>query len=227
MSQEPFLRALRAGLVVQAAQNFSGFKMMLKYLPDVLHLSGMRSSVILSQVSIISSSVICFGFLCTFMVIDRIGRRVLFICSLILISLVHLGMGSIINTNSKNDQMEENGFLGFAGALLYTVFFFSYTIGIGTLTPIYNAEIYETKFSLVGMGTSFIFSWTLALIMGNIFVPPDSFSKASGTFYLSCGLSLLGLIAVYTLVPETLQKTPEQILEIMKEKFYPWPFNSR
>uniref|UniRef100_A0A7N2MDT7 Major facilitator superfamily (MFS) profile domain-containing protein n=1 Tax=Quercus lobata TaxID=97700 RepID=A0A7N2MDT7_QUELO len=227
MSQEPFLRALRAGLTVQAAQNFSGFKMMLKYLPDVLHLSGMRSSVILSQVSIISSSVICFGFLCTFMVIDRIGRRVLFICSLILISLVHLGMGSIINTSSKNDQMEENGFLGFAGALLYTVFFFSYTIGIGTLTPIYNAEIYETKFSLVGMGTSFIFSWTLALIMGNIFVPPDSFSKASGTFYLSCGLSLLGLIAVYTLVPETLQKTPEQILEIMKEKFYPWPFNSR
>lgn len=199
---------------------------MLKYLPDVFHLSGMRSSVILCQVSIISSSLTCFGFLCTFLVIDRIGRRVLFICSIILISLVHLGMGSIINSNSKNDQME-NGFLGFAGVLLYTVFLLSYSIGIGTLTPIYNAEIFETKFSLVGMGTSFIFSWTLALIMGNVFVPPDSFAKASGTFYFSCGLSLLGLIAVYALVPETLKKSPEQILEIMKEKFYPWPFNSR
>lgn len=227
IDSEPFLRALRAGLVVQAAQIFAGFQTVLRYFPNVLEMCGMKSSALATQLPLISALLTCLGFACTLMFIDRVGRRILMTSSLIVITIVHLGMGLIVKTNSKHDQMEENGVSGFAGVLFYFVFFLAYAIGIGAITPIYNSESFECPFSVLGMGLSNLFCWTLSLLIGFFFVPVASSLKAEGTFYLSFGFSLLGLIAVYLLVPETLQKSPEEILELMKHKFKPWPFNNR
>lgn len=227
MCSEPFLRALLAGLVVQAAQTFAGFKIVLKYLPNVIEMCGMKSSVLATQLPLISALLTCFGFVCTFMFIDRVGRRILMTSSLIVIAIVHIAMGLITKTNSKNDQMEENEASGFAGVVFSLVFFIAYAVGIGTITPIYNSEIFECNFSVIGMGISNLFCWTLSFLIGLFFVPVSTSLKAEGTFYLSFGFSLLGSIAVYFLVPETLQKSPEEILEVTKHKFMPWPFNNR
>ncbi|KAL0013317.1 hypothetical protein SO802_000386 [Lithocarpus litseifolius] len=224
---EPFLRALRAGLVVQAAQSFAGFKIVLKFLPSVLEMCGMKSSVLATQLPLISALLTCLGFVSTFMVIDRVGRRILLTSSLTVITVVHLALGLILKTNSKHDQTEENRVSGFAEIMLYFIFFLAYAIGIGTITPIYNSEIFECTFSLLGMGLSNLLCWSLSLLIEVFFVPVASSLKAEGTFYLSFGFSLLGSIAIYLMVPETLQKSPEEILELMKQKFRPWPFNNR
>lgn len=225
--RESFLRALRAGLVVQAAQSFAGFQTVLRFLPNVLEISGMKSSVLATQLPLISASLTCLGFFCTFMIIERVGRRILMTTSLIVIAIVHVGLGLITKSNSNHDQMEDNGVSGVAGVVLYFLFFLAYSIGIGTITPIYNSEIFECDFSVLGMGLSNLFCWTLSLLIGFFFVPVSTSLKSEGTFYLSFGFSLLGSIGVYLLVPETLQKSPEEIVELMNQKFKPWPFNNR
>jgi SP family myo-inositol transporter-like MFS transporter 13 len=108
---------------------------------------------------------------------------------------------------------------GFLAVILLGLYIISYSPGMGTAPWIVNSEIYPLRFRGIGGGIAAVSNWVSNLIVSETFLTLTENLGSAGTFLLFAGFSLLGLIAIYWLVPET-KGLPFEEVEKMLEKGY-------
>ncbi|KAD4178367.1 hypothetical protein R6Q59_021953 [Mikania micrantha] len=106
---------------------------------------------------------------------------------------------------------------GFFAILLMALYIISYAPGMGTVPWIVNSEIYPLRYRGFGGGTAAVANWMSNLIVSQTFLTLTETLGTAGTFLLFAGFSVLGLIAIFILVPETKGLKFEEV-EKMLEK---------
>lgn len=111
---------------------------------------------------------------------------------------------------------------GAFAVVILALYIISYSPGMGTVPWIVNSEIYPLRYRGVGGGIAAVSNWVSNLIVSETFLTLTEILGSSGTFLLFAGFSLLGLIAIYCLVPETKGLQFEEVEKLLLQGFSPF-----
>jgi SP family myo-inositol transporter-like MFS transporter 13 len=117
--------------------------------------------------------------------------------------------------------------IGILAVVILGFYIIAYAPGIGTVPWVLNSEIYPLRFRGLGGGIAAVFNWCANLIVSESFLSMIKALGTSGTFLLFAGFSLIGLVAIYLLVPETTGLQFEEVEKLLQKGFRPFPFNSK
>jgi MFS transporter, SP family, solute carrier family 2 (myo-inositol transporter), member 13 len=117
--------------------------------------------------------------------------------------------------------------IGILAVVILGLYIIAYAPGIGTVPWVLNSEIYPLRFRGLGGGIAAVFNWCANLIVSESFLSMIKALGTTGTFFLFAGFSLIGLVAIYLLVPETKGLQFEEVEKLLQKGFRPFPFNKK
>lgn len=201
------LKALIISVGLVAFQQLSGINVVLFYANTIFEESG---SGIPSEVSsIIIGGVQFFSSFVTPLIVDRLGRRILFIFSAfgMLISETVLGIYFYLSKSTDTD-VEAVSWLPILCLVLYII---TYNCGFGPLPWTVMGEIFPTNVRSIASATTASACWFLGFILTKFFGQISDEIGMAGSFWIFAGFCLIAAIFVITYVPETKGKTLAQI----------------
>lgn len=194
-------KALIIGFGVALFQQITGINAIFYYAPEIFKtagedINGAMSFTVLIGITLVLSTLVSLW------IIDRVGRRSLLIFGASGMALALAGIGVLFRVDASNTSLL---------LILILAYVAIFAVSFGTVTYVLISEIFPTH--VRGVAASIA---TFALWGGNFFVSRyfpvlvENIS-ASKTFFIFAGISVLALIFVLTLVPETKGKTLEEI----------------
>ena len=115
---------------------------------------------------------------------------------------------------------------GFLAVLFLGLYIISYSPGMGTVPWIVNSEIYPLKYRGIGGGIAAVCNWVSNLIVSETFLTLTEALGSAGTFMLFAGFSLIGMVAIYFMVPETKGLLFEEVEKMLGKRYKPSLFSS-
>jgi len=204
-------RILLAGFGVSFFQQASGVEAAVYYTPTTLRNAGITGTFELLGATVgVGFVKLLFIFVALFLM-DKLGRKHLLMGGSVglVFSLVILGIHFSVSAPSG---------LAIFGQCSFMAFF---SIGFGPVMWVLSSEIYP----LYLRGTAQSFGVAINRMMSGITALTFlSFSEAitiGGVYFFYAGTALIGLIYVYFLVPETKQKSLEEIEKFFYETYEP------
>ncbi|XP_048335270.1 inositol transporter 4 isoform X2 [Ziziphus jujuba] len=117
--------------------------------------------------------------------------------------------------------------VGFLAVILLGLYIICYAPGIGTVPWIVNSEIYPLRYRGTGGGIAAVSNWTANLLVSETFLTLTKALGSAGTFLLFAGFSVIGLTAIYFLVPETKGMPFEQVEKMLEKGYRPKAFRHK
>lgn len=203
---ELFSSRLRKPLVLavmlMAISQLSGINAIMYYSTKIFATAGEEEKMAFTLSAIIGVVNVLFTFVALFLV-DRAGRRPLLILGLAVQFVALVTTGWFFHT-------------GQGGTLLLSailVFIAAFAMALGPIPWIVCSEIFPTRIRGRAMSVATFVIWSTCFLVAQTF-PMLNDSPAIGpakTFWVYGGFSLLGLVLVIALLPETKGKTLEEI----------------
>lgn len=103
--------------------------------------------------------------------------------------------------------------------MVLALYIISYSPGMGTVPWIVNSEIYPLRFRGIGGGIAAVSNWLSNLVVSLTFLTLTEALGTSGAFLLFALFSLIGLVFIYFLVPETRGLQFEQVEKMLEKGF--------
>nr|GMD92324.1 inositol transporter 4-like [Ipomoea batatas] len=223
-------RGLYAGITVQVAQQFVGINTVMYYSPTIVQLAGFASNRTAIALSIITSALNAAGTVVSMLLVDRFGRRKLIIYSmlgtitcLVVLSVlfqqasVHSPPVSVFESNHFGVNTTCPSFLKASNPASWSC--------IGTVPWIVNSEIYPLRYRGIGGGIAAVSNWLSNLVVSQTFLTLTEALGPWGTFLLFAGFAVIGLIAIFFLVPETKGLPFEEVEKMLEKGFKPKIFS--
>ena len=136
---------------------------------------------------------------------DTLGRRSLLLLTLPFMALTMLAAGLSFNIPSDNPA-----YFTLLVILIY-LFCAEYSPGMGPVPPAYSAEVFLLSHREVGMSLAVATANCWAAVLSLTFPRILTGLKPQGAFGLYVGLNVLALILIFLFVPETKQRTLEEL----------------
>jgi len=134
-------------------------------------------------------------------------------------SLPPMHCNSTLSHWSKNSCPTSYAWLAVVSMILYLA---AFAPGMGPMPWAINAEIYPLWARSIGTSFSTSTNWFFNLLVAQTFLDVINLLSRSGAFLFYAGLSVLGLIFVALLLPETKGKSLEDIEELFKGDVIAW-----
>lgn len=196
--------ALGVGLGLAVFQQITGINTVIYYSPTILQFAGFSSasSAILATVGVGFVNLLLT--LTALLLLDRLGRRPLLLWGLagMVVSLLMLAL------SFTGDVKTISGPLMVASLMLYVG---SFAIGLGPVFWLIISEIYPLRARGLGMSLATVLNWAANLVVALLFLPLAQAIGFSGTFGLFALLAAGAWFFSETHVPETKNRTLEQI----------------
>ncbi|KAL0450786.1 UNVERIFIED_CONTAM: Inositol transporter 4 [Sesamum latifolium] len=93
---------------------------------------------------------------------------------------------------------------------------------MGTVPWIVNSEIYPLKYRGIGGGIAAVANWSSNLVVSETFLTLTDHLGSSGTFLLFAGFSVIGLVAIFLLVPETKGLQFAEVEKLLEKGYSPF-----
>nr|QFR37144.1 MFS transporter [Cyberlindnera americana] len=207
-------RALIYGSLMIFFGQMSGINGVLYYLSTLMEKIGFstKHSVFMS---LVGGGSLLLGTIPAILYMDRFGRRTwgmnIIGC---IVGLVFVGAGYQINT-STNLPAAEGVYL--TGIILYMGFFGSYAC----LTWVVPAESFDMKTRPLGMTicSTFLYLWSF-IVTYNFTKMQNAFTYTGLTLGFYGGIAVLGLVYQFLFMPETKDKTLEEIDDIFSRSSF-------
>jgi MFS transporter, SP family, galactose:H+ symporter len=203
-------KAFITGIGISVFQQITGINVVIYYAPQIFQLAGYTSapSAILATIGIGVINVIVT--LAALVIIDRVGRKPLLITSLIgmAISLFILGI-------SFFEKKQDLGLVSMVSLMAYVSFF---AIGLGPVTWLIISEIFPLSIRGRAMGIAIFANWLCNYFVSLTFLNLIMEITTSGALWLYTGICLFGLWFVCVKVPETKNKTFEEIQKFWEKE---------
>ncbi|XP_063240203.1 facilitated trehalose transporter Tret1-like isoform X2 [Bacillus rossius redtenbacheri] len=163
--------------------------------------SPFASGAIVGVIQLLASGV-------SFLTVDRLGRRVLLLTSLVSMCLSHF----LLSLNfALKETLVDSKFYSWMPLFSMCVYFVTFSLGLGPLPWLMMAELAPTESKEAIGSVAITFSWTLAFVVSKFFGSMFELIGSLLTYALFSGMCLLGTIFVAFFVPETKGKTREEI----------------
>lgn len=191
------------GIGISVFQQITGINVIIYYAPRIFQAAGYQDAqtAILATLGIGIVNVIMT--VIALWVIDKVGRKPLLIIGLIgmIFSLLIIGF-------SFYEEAKDLGIAAVISMVAYVAFF---AISLGPVAWLIISEIYPLSIRGKAMGIAIFANWVCNYLVSLTFLSMlQTFSEA-GTFLIYAGVCLLGLGFVSKWVPETKNKSFEEI----------------
>lgn len=210
-------RALIIGCGLQLIQQFSGFNALMYFSASIFKMVGYENS----------TSVSCFiagtNFITTciaIVIIDKVGRRKILLCSLPLLMIAQLICAiAFIHLDLTMESPESLSPI-WRWVLVYSMIGFVafYAIGIGNV-PWQQSELFPQNVRGLGSSISTCCNWGGSMVISISFLSLMETLTPSGTFILFSTFTLASWIFIYLTYPELGGLTLEEVEEILDQSF--------
>jgi SP family galactose:H+ symporter-like MFS transporter len=202
------LPVLCIGIVLSIFQQITGINAVIYYAPQVFSIAGF-ASISTSILATIGIGIInLLATLLSVWLIDRMGRRTLFIVGLIGMAISLSVLALAFFTESKAIDL-----IAVVSLMIYVCFF---AISLGPLTWVVISEIYPLGVRGRAMSIAIGANWAFNYLVSLTFPSLISGIGGDGVFSLYACTCLLGLWFVYRYIPETRGKSLKEIQHILK-----------
>uniref|UniRef100_A0A1B6BY04 Major facilitator superfamily (MFS) profile domain-containing protein n=1 Tax=Clastoptera arizonana TaxID=38151 RepID=A0A1B6BY04_9HEMI len=196
-------------------QRLSGVSAVVYYTVDIFR--GAESSVPPATATIIVGFFAVLSSAASAILVDKLGRRFLLIFSNVFmsLSLAIMAVYSILLENGV--LMQEYGWIPLLSlSILISVF----RIGIGPIPWFMTPELLPTEVKQWATSSVVCYTWCLTFFITKVFVWFVDNLAYSGTYSLMCLVCVVGVIFEVFCVPETKNKTPDEIRSsLIKSKY--------
>jgi SP family arabinose:H+ symporter-like MFS transporter len=205
--------ALLIGCLLAFFNNWTGWSAMGGYITTLVELSGVKShSTAILQFAFTYVSMAIFTAISLFLV-DRLGRRPLWIFASILMALVTLATGMVFHFHL-------HGWVVLLVLCLCTV---PHGIALGGLPWLMMSEIFPNRVRAKAVAITTTFLWIVIYSCGQFFpiflkMSTDHLGSGAGVFWLFTFICILSTIFGCTIMPETKGRTLEDIASSLARK---------
>jgi sugar porter (SP) family MFS transporter len=223
--------ALLIGIGIMAISQFTGINTIIYYSPTIFEMAGFGADTADPVYNAILPSLpigfvnVLFTVVAIYLV-DRWGRKPLLYLGLtgMVVALIALGVGFTFH-ESMGGALK---WISFTSMIIYIPFF---AISLGPISWLMISEVYPTKIRGLGMSIATMVCWVSNFIIANTFLSLGRFVTGEmqnpagegmlvnpgGAFFIYAVIGILGLIFVYSYIPETkghsLEKIEQHFLE--------------
>ena len=229
------LPTLIIGIGVMIIQQFTGINTIIYYSPTIFEMAGFGAEssnpvfeAILPSLPIGAVNVL-FTIVAIYLV-DRWGRKPLLYLGLtgMVVALIALGFAFTFQ-GSIGAALK---WVSFVSMIIYIPFF---AISLGPIAWLLISEVYPTKIRGVGMSIATMINWLFNFLIANTFLSLGRITTGEmphpagdgmlvnpgGAFFIYAGLGIIGLIFVYSYIPETKGHSLEKIEEHFQKGGHP------
>ncbi|XP_034108149.1 facilitated trehalose transporter Tret1 isoform X3 [Drosophila nasuta] len=143
------------------------------------------------------------------LVVDKLGRRILLLASGIVMALSTTAIGVYFFLKDQDEAQVEN--LGWLPVTSLCVFIIMFSIGFGPVPWLMMGELFATDIKGFAGSIAGTTNWVLAFIITKTFKNLTDGLGTGGTFWLFAGLTVVGIVFVFFIVPETKGKSLNEI----------------
>jgi len=192
------------GLVLAFAQQLIGVNTVIYYAPTILKFTGVGSGSAITQALSVGITNLVFTIVAV-LILDKVGRRPLLTIGTIgcIVSLVVLGV-FFASSSLQNSA-------SWIALVCLIVYIASFAIGLGPVFWLMIAEIFPLSVRSPAMSISTVGNWASNFLVSSFFLTLTSAITKQGTFWLYAGFGVLALIFFYARVPETKDRSLEEI----------------
>ncbi|MFZ3388337.1 sugar porter family MFS transporter [Buttiauxella gaviniae] len=199
---KPRLRkALAIGFGVALFQQITGINAIFYYAPEIfktagVDISGAMSFTVLIGVMLVISTLVSMW------IIDKVGRRSLLIFGSVGMAISLSAIGILFRASESHTT------LLLICILAYVAIF---AVSYGTVAYVIISEIFPIQVRGIAVSIATFALWGGNFFVSRFFPVLVENINAANTFFIFSGISVIALIFVFTMVPETKGKTLEQI----------------
>ena len=198
---EPSIRRIVAlGIFLAVFQQWCGINVVFNYAQEIFAAAGYQVSDILFNIVITGLINFVFTFVAIYTV-DRLGRRPLMIAGAAGLAIIYFSLGISYLF----------GFRGWPVLLAVVVAVAWYSCTLAPVTWVVLSEIFPNRIRGAAMAVSVFALWIACFVLTYTFPFLNRGLGSAGTFLLYCGVSVIGLLVIWRSLPETKDKTLEQI----------------
>ena len=198
---EPKLKkVLLLGVALAAFQQWCGINVIFNYAEEIFRAAGYDISSVLKNIAWTGSVNLAFTFV-ALGVVDRGGRRPLMLFGAAGLAVVYMAMAFCYHGHVQGLPM----------LLLVLSAIACYSMSLAPVTWVIISEIFPNRIRGAAMAIAVAALWLACFILTYTFPILNAHLGAAGTFSLYAAICVLGFIFIYFKLPETKNKTLEQI----------------
>jgi len=193
-------KVLVLGVVLAVFQQWCGINVIFNYAEEIFKAAGYDISSVLSNIAWTGS----VNLACTFVAlgaVDRAGRRPLMLFGSAALALIYFAMGCCYHHHVQ----------GLPVLLLVLAAIGCYAMSLAPVTWVVISEIFPNRIRGAAMSVAVCALWIACFLLTYTFPMLNAKLGAAGTFWLYAAICVLGLIFIYFKLPETKNKSLEQI----------------
>jgi sugar porter (SP) family MFS transporter len=198
---EPKLfKILLLGVGLAMFQQWCGINVIFNYAPEIFHAAGYDISQVLKNIAWTGSVNLAFTFV-ALGAVDRRGRRPLMLFGAAGLAVIYTVLGFCYHAHVQGLPM----------LLLVLAAIACYSMSLAPVTWVVISEIFPNRIRGAAMAVAVAALWLACFILTYSFPTLNKKLGPAGTFLLYAALCVLGFLLVYFKLPETKNKTLEQI----------------
>lgn len=193
-------RVLIIGIVLAVFQQWCGINVIFNYAQEIFSAAGYGVSDILMNIVVTGITNVVFTIV-AMLLVDRLGRRPLLLIGAGGLTMIYALMGGAY-------------YFGLTGAALLVIVVAAIACYAMTLAPIMwvvISEIFPNAVRGVAMSIATAALWSASFVLTYTFPLLNNAMGAAGTFWIYGLICLCGFIFVYRMIPETKNKSLEEI----------------
>ncbi|KAK4256164.1 hypothetical protein QN277_009066 [Acacia crassicarpa] len=196
------LKALTIGVGLVLFQQITGQPSVLYYAATILKSAGFSAASDATRVSILLGALKLIMTGVAVVIVDRVGRRPLLFVGVtgMIVSLFLLG--------SYYTFLDDVSAVAVVGLLLYVG---SYQVSFGPIGWLMISEIFPLRLRGRGLSLAVLVNFGANALVTFAFSPLKALVGAGVVFYIFCGISVVSLVFIFFVVPETKGLTLEEI----------------
>jgi MFS transporter, SP family, xylose:H+ symportor len=198
--QPKMKRVLLLGVVLAMFQQWCGINTIFNYAEEIFRAAGYDISTVLKNIAWTGSVNLAFTFV-ALGAVDRVGRRPLMLLGAAGLALIYTAVGCCYH----------EGVQGFPVLMLVLAAIACYSMSLAPVTWVVISEIFPNRIRGAAMAVAVAALWLACFLLTYTFPILNAKLGAAGTFWLYAAICVLGFIFIFVKLPETKNKSLEQI----------------
>ncbi|HEU5215456.1 MAG TPA: sugar porter family MFS transporter [Gaiellaceae bacterium] len=197
-------RMMIVGVALAVFQQIVGINTVIYYAPTILKFAGQQDTSALTQSVFIGCTNVFFTIV-AILLLDRLGRRFFLITGTSVLTLALVGLGIFF---ASTGLQHSAGWFALACLLVYIA---GFAIGLGPVFWLMISEIFPLQMRGPAMAVCTMFNWGFNFLISYTFLTLTDVITKQGTFWLYAFFGICAVIFFVTLVPETKDRSLEEI----------------
>jgi sugar porter (SP) family MFS transporter len=197
-------RMMIVGVGLAVFQQIVGINTVIYYGPTILKFAGQQNTGALTQSVFIGCTNVFFTIV-AILLLDKLGRRFFLLTGTSILTVALVGLGIFFASTSLQHSA------GWFALVCLLVYIMGFAIGLGPVFWLMISEIFPLQMRGPAMAVCTMFNWGFNFLISYTFLTLTSAITKQGTFWLYAFFGICAVIFFATLVPETKERSLEEI----------------